>query len=213
MFYQQKIFLNNKPLVLTNSAEQYMTKRPISAGYLYLKGAFPRNFRLAQKHLEKAFSLGVVIEDISIETLKTELIKIYPEIHAGGGVVSNQDDEILMIFRRGKWDLPKGKLDEGETIEACAVREVKEETGLTKVEIGEKITDTHHIYAREGKQYLKTTHWFQMQADKELPLFPQKEENILEAKWINEKSLGFCLHLSYEAIKEVLASAGKAVKS
>ena len=209
MHYQQTIFLNNKPLILTNSGEQLMNKMPITAGYLYLKGAFARNFRLAQKHLEKAYNLGVVLEDISIDALVSELHKSYPEIHAGGGVVSNQDNDVLMIFRRGKWDLPKGKLDEGESIEDCAIREVMEETGLSKVELGEKIKDTYHIYARDGKQFLKTTHWFKMKADKALALKPQAEENIVEAKWIAQKNLGPCLHLSYEAIKDVLMTAGK----
>lgn len=209
MFFQQTIFLNNKPFILTNSGEQLLRKKPITAGFLYLKGAFARNFRLAQKHLEKPLNLGVIIEDISIEALLAELHTNYPEIHAGGGVVCNQDEDVLMIFRRGKWDLPKGKLDDGETIEECAIREVMEETGLSKVELGLKIKDTYHIYARDGQQFLKTTHWFQMKADRSQPLIPQQEENILEAKWIAQKNLGLCLHLSYEAIKEVLIAAGK----
>lgn len=207
MFFEQKIFLNNKPLVLTNSAQQYNTLHPISAGYLSLKGAFPRNFNIAFKHIEKKWNLGAVIEDISIEELQQNLIHLFPEVHAAGGVVRNEDDNILMIFRRGKWDLPKGKLDDGESLEDCAIREVKEETGLSDIKLGKKLTESYHIFSRDGKQFLKVTHWYGMKADKSQTLTPQFEENILDVKWIDKRQMNICLLASYEAIKEVLTAS------
>lgn len=209
MHFVRKIYINNRPLILTNSADQYIATRPIAAGYLLLTGAFSRNFRQAQKHLAALRSLGVIIEDISVEALIKELNEAYAPIEAAGGVVSNPDGGVLMIYRRGKWDLPKGKRDDGEAIEACAVREVMEETGLPALTLGDKICETYHVYAQGGTELLKTTHWYHMKTDKAFELHPQKEENILEARWVAEKKLGNYVHHSYEAIKEILAESGK----
>lgn len=209
MHFVRKIYINNRPLILTNSADQYITNRPIAAGYLLLTGAFPRNFRLAKKHLTGLRSLGVIIEDISVEALIKGLDETYEPIEAAGGVVSNPEGGVLMIYRRGKWDLPKGKRDDGEAIEECAVREVLEETGLPELNIGDKICETYHVYAQGGAELLKTTHWYHMKTVKAFELHPQKEENILEARWVAEKKLGNYVHQSYEAIKEILLESGK----
>lgn len=208
-YFFRKIYINNKPLIITNIAEQYITQHPIAAGYLFLSGAFSRNLKMAQKHLEKGLSLGAIIEDISTEALEKMLYTAYKPIEAGGGVVSNEDGDVLMIFRRGKWDLPKGKKDEGENLEQCAQREVMEETGLQQLKIKKKIGETLHVYTQGVRDLLKLTHWYTMTASKSFPLEPQKEENILEAKWIPEKKLGLYMHQSYDAIKEVLQLAGK----
>jgi len=207
--YTQKIYINNKPLILTNSAEQYMAEHTMAGGYLFLTGAFPRNFRQVRKHLEKSLTIGAILEDISIEALQKELKKAYQPIEAGGGVVTGPGGEVLMIYRRGKWDLPKGKRDDGEAIEACAEREVIEETGLPELEIGHKICETYHVYTQGTTDLLKTTHWYHMQAKETFELHPQKEENILEAKWIPEAKLGMYMYQSYDAVKEVLLASGK----
>lgn len=207
--YTRKIYINNKPLILTNSAEQYITEHTLASGYLLLTGAFPRNFRMAQKHLEKGRSIGAIIEDISVETLQRELSKAYKLVEAGGGVVTNPEGEVLMIYRRGKWDLPKGKRDEGEALEACAEREVIEETGLPQVETGSKIGETYHVYTQGTADLLKVTHWYHMHTKEAFELHPQEEENILEAKWIPEAKLGMYMYQSYDAIKEVLVASGK----
>src|SRR5207342_2706122 len=106
-----------------------------------------------------------------------------------GGVVFNEDDHVLMIFRRGKWDLPKGKRDDGEEIGACALREVSEETGLKNLQLNNKVCDTYHIYTQKNKNLLKHTTWFKMTGTKNDKLEPQKEENILEAKWVGNTEL------------------------
>lgn len=145
MYFEQKIYYNNKPLILTNDVHEYKAGHPISAGYISFTGAFSRNFRLAFQHLEKIGTLGAIIEDISPASLQKELHALYEPIDAGGGVVENEAGDILMIYRRGKWDLPKGKRDDGEDIAQCALREVAEETGLQQLQLGEKICDTYHI--------------------------------------------------------------------
>ena len=83
-------------------------------------------------------------------------------IQAGGGLVENEQREVLFIFRRGKWDLPKGKLDRGETLEQCAIREVEEETGVGQLQLIRFLLITEHEYVERGKKILKETHWWLM---------------------------------------------------
>ena len=116
--------------------------------------------------------------------------------------------EVLLIFRRGVWDLPKGKCDEGETIDACALREVSEETGLRKLKLGEKICDTYHVYSQNKQNLLKRTAWYKMKGTvKEEPV-PQAEENIQEVRWVKDEDLPLIAFKSYEAIREVMQKAG-----
>lgn len=130
-------------------------------------------------------------------------------ILAAGGLVYNEKDELLMIFRRGKWDLPKGKLDEGETIEDCAIREVMEETGLTTVIRGDLIGITYHQYFDKWvkEEVIKETHWYRMQAAGNQQLVPQTEEDIEIIKWVDEKELEDCLKNSYDNIVEIVGKA------
>lgn len=127
-------------------------------------------------------------------------------IVAAGGLVYNEKDELLMIFRRGKWDLPKGKLDEGESIEDCAVREVIEETGLTTVIRGDLIGITYHQYFDQWikEEVIKETHWYRMQAPGDQQLIPQTAEDIELIKWVAGKELKDCLSDSYDTIVEIV---------
>src|SRR3954468_8565891 len=111
------------------------------------------------------------------------------KIVAGGGIVENDEKKILFQFRRGKWDLPKGKLDEGETIEECAVREVEEETGLRNIELGELVGVTNHHYTQDGESIDKETYWYAMKVFGEQQLVPQLTEDILELRWVAENEL------------------------
>lgn len=131
------------------------------------------------------------------------------KIIAGGGLVLNDAGALLMIFRRGKWDLPKGKLDAGETILACAVREVKEETGLKDVEHGERIGITYHEYFDPylKEEVIKESHWYAMRARGEQQLLPQTEEDITEIKWVCGEELEACLENSYPNVVEIIKKA------
>src|SRR5690606_35875177 len=107
-------------------------------------------------------------------------------IEAAGGIVSNNEQEILFIRRLGKWDLPKGKMEKGESREESAVREIEEETGLKDVELVRFINTTYHINVeRNGEKILKCTHWFEMNLDGEDTSKPQTEEGITEVAWKN----------------------------
>ena len=127
------------------------------------------------------------------------------KILAAGGMVLNENNDVLMIFRRGFWDLPKGKLEAGETIEQCALREVKEETGLTEIELIKFITVTEHEYFEKHlkKDVLKETHWFEMKSHSRQQLIPQTEEDIVAIEWVNKNKLPQYLQKSYPNIKQL----------
>lgn len=126
------------------------------------------------------------------------------KIVAGGGIVRNDENKILFQFRRGKWDLPKGKLEEGETIEECAVREVEEETGLQHVQLGKLIDTTHHFYKEKGKDIEKETHWFAMSVSGSQKLLPQIEEDITELRWVAKDEIQDYLTNTFKNIEEII---------
>lgn len=132
------------------------------------------------------------------------------KIIAAGGIVINQKDEVLMMFRRGHWDLPKGKLDGGESIETCAVREVCEETGIKEdhVSIVKNAGITYHEYFDKylKKDVLKETHWYYMQYTGNGDLVPQTEEDIEELKWVTIKEVPQYFNKTYKNIAEILNS-------
>ncbi|MBS1746580.1 MAG: NUDIX domain-containing protein [Bacteroidetes bacterium] len=129
------------------------------------------------------------------------------KIIAAGGLILNKKNELLMIFRRGKWDLPKGKLDDGESIPACALREVHEETGLKSFNIVHFLGITYHEYFNEytRKDTLKETHWYKMQiTEDEIPI-PQTEEQIEKIEWVAKKNVAEKLTNSYKNIEEIIS--------
>jgi len=155
---------------------------------------------------KKQFHAGIILSE-NIEKLKKDFFKHFKLLKAAGGLVKNKDGDILLIFRRGKWDLPKGKLDENESLIECAVREVKEETGLTKIKAGKEIGATYHTYVQFGKHILKESHWFMMDAKKDEPLVPQTEEDITEIKWVKKEDLEQYVHNTFPTIISVLQNA------
>ena len=135
-----------------------------------------------------------------LKTFKSKL----PVVQAGGGLVRNQSGKMLFIFRKGKWDLPKGKIDKGETLEKGAKREVKEETGVKKLELNGLAGVTYHIFKRNDKYQLKETHWFHMTTTYTGKLKPELQEDITEAKWKGPKKPERALENSYGNIKHLL---------
>jgi 8-oxo-dGTP pyrophosphatase MutT (NUDIX family) len=123
-------------------------------------------------------------------------------------LVRNEKGEILFIFRRGKWDLPKGKLDAGETLEQCAVREVAEETGLRDIQLDGPLLVTWHTYDESGKHFLKETHWFSMSTRGDQSLTPQAEEQITELKWVGPEDLQAIVKDTFPSIVDVIKAAG-----
>jgi mutator protein MutT len=128
------------------------------------------------------------------------------KIIAAGGLVANEKNELLIMFRQGKWDLPKGKVDEGETLETAAVREIEEETGIKNVSLGKLIGVTNHEYFEKhlNEDVIKETHWFAVKANSETKLIPQTEEDIEKIIWVDETELKECLKNTYPNIKEII---------
>lgn len=131
-------------------------------------------------------------------------------IIAAGGFITNEEDEVLMIYRRGKWDLPKGKKEAEETIQACALREIKEETGLQNVLLGPEFAITIHEYTDtySGLNIEKHTHWFKMKGQKKEILVPQTIEDISEIKWVSKNELDAFLKNTYATLLQVFEKAG-----
>lgn len=127
-------------------------------------------------------------------------------IIAAGGIVINPNNEILWIYRRGFWDLPKGKLDPNETIEACAIREVMEETGIAHLVLDHLILTTKHIYFDQylNTQVEKTTYWYAMTTDLLQVGIPQTEEDIEAITWVKKEAIAPYLDKTYDNIKEVM---------
>ena len=118
-------------------------------------------------------------------------------ISASGGLVINKQLEFLFIFRGGKWDLPKGRIEKGEQIKEAALREVKEECGISKLKLGEFLITTYHIFFQNNQNRLKETHWFQMETTTKEVLIPQLEEGITIAIFKNKEDSVRALDNSY----------------
>ncbi|MBI1288995.1 MAG: NUDIX domain-containing protein [Flavobacteriales bacterium] len=125
-------------------------------------------------------------------------------IEAAGGLVSNSDGNWLFIHRNGMWDLPKGKLEMGERIEQCAVREVAEECGIEEPTIVKSLTPTFHTYELKGHRVLKKTLWYLMKSDDGSALVPQTEEGISEVRWVSADEARKLAEQSYGSIKQVV---------
>jgi 8-oxo-dGTP pyrophosphatase MutT (NUDIX family) len=130
--------------------------------------------------------------------------KLYKLIEAAGGLVKADNDKILVIHRRGKWDLPKGKLEKNEIPEIGAVREVEEECGIGNLEILKLLEITYHTYKLKDKDILKRTYWYEILHKGNQKPKPQTEEEITEAKWLKIDDFNEVINNTYPSIIEVL---------
>ncbi|MBP8792733.1 MAG: NUDIX domain-containing protein [Lutibacter sp.] len=188
-----KVFVNDCPIILTEN-NNISTK--------LAKATFEdvNVFNLVETFLSQGGS-GICLICSDIEKSWVEFKSLFKIQKAAGGKVLNKEDKILFIYRFDKWDLPKGKLDKGESIERCAVREVEEECGVQNLKIIEKLETTYHIFQRKDKIILKITYWFLMKTDFEGVLIPQLEEEIVEVVFKNDVETKKALENTYENIK------------
>lgn len=128
------------------------------------------------------------------------------KIVAAGGLVTNSTGELLLIFRKKKWDLPKGKCEDGESIEECAIREVQEETGLQNLNMKGFVGKTYHEYYEKwiSEHVIKETWWFAMNVTENSKFIPQTEEDIEEVIWANEAKLKQCLQNTFPNIISII---------
>jgi 8-oxo-dGTP pyrophosphatase MutT (NUDIX family) len=170
-----KVFVNEKKLLVSKYPENLEKE---------LRYESFTTLEIALDLLENTSVQELNVYGDNLDEIWQEFQKLFRIIEAAGGLVNNPEGKILFIRRLGKWDLPKGKMEKGESREESAVREIEEETGLSDVELVKFINTTYHIYIeRNGEKILKCTHWFEMIYDGEDTSRPQIEEGITEVAW------------------------------
>ena len=187
------VFVNKKLLRIDNKSNSDFSLKVNYSGINQLESL------ILDLENDKLDSVIVITDDIKGVLADFNIIG---EIRvASGGKVRNLKDEILFIKRNNVWDLPKGFVEKGESLEQGAIREVEEETGISGLKIIEKIKITYHTYRYHGKLVLKISHWYNMESDFEGVLTPQIEEGITDAKWLDEKEVVGALKNTWENIK------------
>ena len=200
-----KIYFDDKPVLLCDAIDETIHEYMHHPDAVFIDEiSGPALKSLLHEIVKEEFHAGILWNE-DLEKLKKAFFKLFVPVTAAGGLVENEKGEFLLIHRRGKWDLPKGKLEKGESIEACAVREVEEETGLQNLELKKLITVTYHTYDEFGKHILKDSHWYRMKVSGKQVLTPQTEEDILEVKWVKKKDLAKYLNETFPSIRDVLA--------
>jgi len=188
-----KVFVKDIPIILS-------TNKKIGSQYTSMPLKIV-NFKKLVKKISSGELHYINLYHKKEEKLEKFLKKKLPVVQAAGGLVYNHKKEILFIYRNSKWDLPKGGVENDETIEEAAVREVEEETGVQYLKIKDFIAKTYHVFKRNGEFKLKITHWYEMHTDYDGNLSPQLEEGIKKAKWKNFEKSQKALRDSYENIK------------
>ena len=197
-----KIYYEDKKLIIADEADLNFN------GNNTLFAAFD-NVEILKSLIDTLLS-GPSIETLYIYGEKPDIIwetykSLYTIIDAAGGLTLNKASHALLIFRHGKWDLPKGKVEKKESIESAAIREVIEECGVKDLVIESKLCDTYHVYTLGEKQILKISHWYAMRChDNEPELIPQIIEGITDAKWMTATDTLNILDNTYSSVREVL---------
>jgi len=178
------IYINNKPLTLANTedAQQFNHSETLMVARYVGKAKYLHHYI---DLLEKSNKMErVVVYSDNFAKMRKDFDGLFKIEEAAGGLVKNEKGEILMMYRRGSWDMAKGHIEKGESQEEAAIREVQEETGLENIELGAYLTTTFHSYRiKKKKRVQKITYWYDMYStDKKL--VPQTEEDIEKLEWM-----------------------------
>lgn len=196
-----KVFINEKKLLLSKFPECTEKNIPYEGTH---------SIEMALDYLQNTNKQDVNIFGENINEIWSAFKSFFKIIEAAGGVVKNSEGKVLFIQRLGRWDLPKGKIEVGETYQIAAIREVEEETQLSQLTLGKPIATTYHIYKeKNGAKVLKITHWFHMITHgNEIPA-PQVEEGITDVQWLDEEDIYFkVLPNTFKNIQLILGKAG-----
>ncbi|WP_353546259.1 NUDIX domain-containing protein [Rhinopithecimicrobium faecis] len=161
--------------------------------------------KLFKQSQENKKEISYLVIDDKCELIFQKIKEKIKAIKAAGGLVKNGNGDYLFIYRLGKWDLPKGKVENNEKMREAAVREVEEECGIKIDYLGRKLLTSYHCYYMRGEFMLKTTNWYDMGINKSPELIPQKEEDITAAIWQDPSDLKAIKNNTYPIIKDILA--------
>lgn len=202
---QIKIFFGDKPVYLCDEKNAEIDELLLHPDTVFIEELSTAAINSLLHEIKKEdFHAGIIMNS-NFPKLKKAFFKHFIFIEAAGGIVQNEAKDLLFIFRKGKWDLPKGKMEKGEEAELCAKREIEEETGVKDLELKKKIGESYHIYDEFGKHYLKLSHWFYFTCLKKQILSPQLAEDITEVKWIKTKNIQAPMKNTYATIKEIMS--------
>lgn len=188
-----KVFVNDCPIILTDNK-----KNAINFNLVNFESV--RIDEIVEQIFQNKLA-GITLFCGNLEDSWKKFKSYFKSQKAAGGKVLNANKEVLFIYRFDKWDLPKGKLEKGESIEECAIREVVEECGIANLQIVKHLETTYHVYREKGKTILKTTYWFLMNTDYLGELTPQIKEGIAQVVFKNEDEVKLALENTYENIK------------
>ncbi len=201
---QIKIYFGDKPVYLCDEMDQALNELLHHPDVVFVDELSSPAINALLHEIKKPDFHAGIIWNKDFEKLRKAFFKHFTIIEAAGGIVQNPDKDLLFIFRRGKWDLPKGKIEKKEHPEECAEREIEEETGVKKLKLKKKIGETYHTYDEFGKHLLKISHWYYFTCNGKQELVPQTEEDITELAWISTKDIRKPVANTYETIKDVL---------
>jgi len=194
-----KVFFKDRSIFLGDKSESSNFEGMV---YAWTEGESLEGLTLQFDEDEQKEAIFIVADDLN--ELYYHFKSCFKYIEAAGGVVYNSNAQILAIYRLDKWDLPKGKVEKGESVREAAVREVEEECGISGVEIVKEVNSTYHTYWMKGKFVLKRTYWYEMSYSGLEELVPQTEEDIQEAKWLSQDNLEEFRSNTYASILEVI---------
>jgi 8-oxo-dGTP pyrophosphatase MutT (NUDIX family) len=197
-----KVFINNRCFeIMPDAGAQANIPGTLVVNY---DSAETLSLLIDLAHSEAVFFKKVIILHNDPSRVLAKIEHLSKVVNAAGGAVFNSEHKLLMIFRNGKWDLPKGKMEKGETPEQSAVREVEEECGISNLNIVRELPSTYNTYKINDRLHLKRTWWYEMRSDDNRKLIPQTEEGITKAEWLDETGVAAAKKNTYGSIEDVL---------
>lgn len=198
-----KIFINNIVVILAQHKQGFRLPKRIENITIYHINKLSNLQKLITAIEIGSISENLIILSDDVNWLHRNFFKSFKIIEAGGGLVLNDEGKVLMMFRKKKWDLPKGKIEKNESIKEGAIREIEEETGVKVTGVQRKLGKTYHTYTLKDKWVLKETHWFLMNGDSNSELVPEEKEGIEKVQWCSKKEVKNHLKNSFNSIRDV----------
>ena len=199
-----KIYFDDKPLFLCDDVDASLQPYVHHDDAVFIDELNLHTVKSMIHEMQESSVHAGIFFNKDLEELKAAFFKKFNIVKAGGGFILNENNAVLMMFRRGKWDLPKGKLDKKETIEECAMRETEEETGLKNIELISPLMTTYHTYHEGTRFIMKETSWFRMKVTGDQKLVPQTSEQISKLEWVNKDDLEKYKKNSFPSVIDVL---------